>query len=108
MYFGAQADAGLTRGTLAAGLGLFLWLAIGAAIVKWYDRKRFYRLHPDLLAHVNNAIQEFRAQHGPPAPASSGVQRSSGAERPSGAERSSGAGRPPGTEADPERPTVQG
>jgi hypothetical protein len=77
MYFGAQADAGLTRGTLAAALGLLFWLVIGAAILKWYDRKRFYRLHPDLLVHVNKAIQEFRAQHGRAAPAPSGAEPAS-------------------------------
>jgi trans-aconitate methyltransferase len=57
MYFGAQADAGLTPGTLAAGLGLLFWLVIGAAIANGYDRKRFYRLRANLLAHLNKAIR---------------------------------------------------
>jgi len=70
MYFNARADAGLTRGAVAAGLGLLFWLATGTVIVKWYDRKRFYRLAPDVLAHVSASVQEYRVQHGtsPPVP----------------------------------------
>ena len=74
MYFGAQADAGLTRGILAAGLGLLFWLALGAAIVRWYDRKNLYRLHPEILAYVNNVVQDRKAeQAATPAPAPSGA-----------------------------------
>jgi uncharacterized phage infection (PIP) family protein YhgE len=62
MYFNAQANAGLTRGFVAAGLGLLFWLAIGSAIVKWYDRKRLYRLDPDILAHVNASVQDYKAR----------------------------------------------
>jgi hypothetical protein len=58
LYFQAQAQAGLTRGTLAAGLGLVFWLAIGAVIVRWYDRRRLYRLPPEVLAQVNATVQE--------------------------------------------------
>ena len=63
MYFNAQADAGLTRGTVAAGLGLVFWVALGTAIVRWYDRKRLYRLHPDVLAQVSASVQDYRTQH---------------------------------------------
>ena len=59
LYFGAQGDAGLTRGTVAAALGLAFWLAAGTAVVTWYDRRHLHRLHPDLLAHVNRAVQEW-------------------------------------------------
>jgi YhgE/Pip-like protein len=63
MYFGAQGDAGLTRGILAASLGLVFWLAVGTAIVRWYDRRRFYRLDPEILALVSKSVQEYRARH---------------------------------------------
>lgn len=43
----------MTQGTLAAALRLLFWLVLGTAIVKWYDRMQFYRLHPDLLVHVS-------------------------------------------------------
>jgi YhgE/Pip-like protein len=71
MYFNAQADAGLTRGLLAAGLGLLFWLAVGTAVVKWYDRKRLYRLHPDILAHVSASVQDYKTQHATAVPAAS-------------------------------------
>jgi hypothetical protein len=41
-------------GTLATALGLLFWIAIGSVIVKWYDRRRLYRLHPGLLAAGNH------------------------------------------------------
>jgi YhgE/Pip-like protein len=62
MYFGARGDAGLTRGTLAAALGLLFWLAIGTAIVKWYDHRRLYRLHPDVIAHETKPAQDYKAK----------------------------------------------
>lgn len=66
LYFGAQADAGLARGLLTASLGLLFWLVLGAAIVRWYDRKGLYRLHPDILAYVSSAAQNYMAQDAVP------------------------------------------
>jgi hypothetical protein len=41
--------------------------------VRWYDRKRFYRLYPDVLAYVSHTVQDYETQqaaraHAPPAP----------------------------------------
>jgi len=69
MYFGAQADAGLARGVLLAAIGLLCWLVAGAAVVRWYDRKRLYRIHPDTLAHVSDAAQDYKKRQATPAPA---------------------------------------
>jgi hypothetical protein len=69
MYFDAQANAGLARGSLEAALGLVFWLALGTAVVKWYDRKHFYRLNPDILAHVGHSVQEYKARRAAPPPA---------------------------------------
>ena len=66
LYFGAQAGAGLTRGTLTAALSLLFWLVLGTAIVKWYDRKHLYRLHPDILAHVTKSVQDCSGPSRPP------------------------------------------
>ena len=87
LYFGAQGDVGLTRGTLAAALGLLFWLALGTTIVKWYDRKRFYRLDPDLVAHVSKWVQDYKTRPAAraPAPSSAGQPASSQAS-PSGPE----------------------
>jgi len=67
LYFDAQGDAGLTRGLVAAAINLLFWLVVGTAVVRWYDHKRLYRIHPDTLAHVNNAVQDFRRQQATPA-----------------------------------------
>jgi YhgE/Pip-like protein len=78
MYFNAQADAGLTRGTLAAGLGLLFWLAMGTAMVRWYDRKRFYRLDPDILDYVSASVQGYKTQQASAAAPSGATQPPSG------------------------------
>lgn len=68
LYFDARADAGLTRGTLAAAVGLLIWLVLGTVIVTWYDRKHLYRLQPDVLAHVSKSVQDYKANQAAPAP----------------------------------------
>jgi YhgE/Pip-like protein len=50
LYFNAQADAGLRRGTVAAALGLMFWLIAGTVIVRWYDRRGLHRLRPETPA----------------------------------------------------------
>jgi YhgE/Pip-like protein len=59
LYF-AAADAGLTRGIVTATAGLIFWLILGAIVVRWYDRKGYHRLHPDLLAYVNRAVDDYK------------------------------------------------
>jgi hypothetical protein len=68
LYFDAQGVAGLTRGTVAAAAGLLFWLVLGAVVVRWYDHKHLYRLHPDVLAHVNQSVQEYKTKQAAPAP----------------------------------------
>jgi YhgE/Pip-like protein len=62
LYFDAQADAGLTRAVTTAALGLVFWLVVGTVVVRWYDRKGFHRLSPELLAYVGGSVQQYRAQ----------------------------------------------
>jgi Protein of unknown function (DUF3533) len=76
LYFGAAGDAGLTRGIVTAGVGLIFWLALGATVVRWYDRKGFHRLRPDLLAYVHQAASDYRAQTQPQARTPEEVARS--------------------------------
>ncbi len=80
LYFGAQGTAGLTRGTVAAASGLVFWLVVGTVIVKWYDRKRLYRIQPELLAHVDSAVKDYKARQSGPAPAPSDAGRPAGRE----------------------------
>jgi hypothetical protein len=109
LYFNAQGVAGLTRGTVAAAAGLLFWLVVGAAVVRWYDRKGLYRLQPEVLAHVNQSVQDYRAKHATPAGATAPAPPpSADAARPPAP---ADAARPPGGEggqdgprAEPDRP----
>jgi YhgE/Pip-like protein len=56
LYFSARGDAGLTRAFIVIGAELVFWLAVGMAVTSWYDRKGLYRLAPDLLAYVEEAV----------------------------------------------------
>ena len=40
--------------------------ALSTAIVNWYDRRHLYRLHPDLLAHVSHAVQDYKTRQATP------------------------------------------
>jgi YhgE/Pip-like protein len=74
LYFNAAGNAGLTRGLIAATAGLIFWLALGAIVVRWYDRKGLHRIQPDLLAHVHQSISAYRAE-AQPEPPTSGQRR---------------------------------
>jgi YhgE/Pip-like protein len=56
LYFDARGDAGLTRAVIVIAAELVFWLAVGLIVTAWYDHKRLYRLAPDLLAYVEEAI----------------------------------------------------
>jgi hypothetical protein len=101
MYFGAQGDAGLTRGTLTAGLGLLFWIALGTAVVRWYDRKRLYRLQPETLEHVDKVVQDYKARQAAPAPDSSSAAPAPSS--PASASASPEAEQPPSHEANSSR-----
>jgi YhgE/Pip-like protein len=59
LYFSASGDAGMTRGLLATGIGLILWLAVGAIAVTWYDRRGLFRMEPRLLAYVHKSALSY-------------------------------------------------
>ena len=46
-------------------------MAVGALIVKWYDRKGFYRIQPDLLGYLNTAGQHYKSEQATPTPVAS-------------------------------------
>lgn len=56
LYFDARGDAGLTRALIVIGAELVFWLAVGLIVTSWYDRKLLYRLAPDLLAYIEQAL----------------------------------------------------
>ena len=63
LYFDAMADAGLARAVTAASLGLVFWLVLGTVVVKWYDRKGFHRMDPELLEYVGSSVQEYKSRN---------------------------------------------
>jgi len=63
LYFDAQADAGLARAVTGAALGLVIWLILGAVVVRWYDRKGFNRLDPELLGYVAGSVQQYKSRN---------------------------------------------
>jgi YhgE/Pip-like protein len=63
LYFDAQADAGLARAVTAAALGLVIWLIAGAVVVRWYDRKGYNRMDPELLEYVAGSVQQHKPQN---------------------------------------------
>lgn len=62
LYFGAQADAGLTRGVVLASAGLVFWLIVGTITTRWYDRQGLHRISPDLLAYVHAAADTYESR----------------------------------------------
>jgi YhgE/Pip-like protein len=59
LYFGARGVAGLTRAWVATGIGFVFWVALGAAVTTWYDRKRLYRMPPELMRYVDRAVADY-------------------------------------------------
>jgi hypothetical protein len=60
LYFDGRGDAGLTRAWVASGIGLVFWVSVGLLVTAWYDRKRLYRMPPDLMRYVDNAVSDYR------------------------------------------------
>jgi len=61
LYFDAAGDAGLTRGVVLTAIGLVLWVVVGVVVTRWYDRKGFDRLQPEVLEFVQRSTQSYAA-----------------------------------------------
>jgi YhgE/Pip-like protein len=61
LYFNAQGDAGLTRGLALTSVGLVLWVIVGTAVTRWYDRRGMDRLQPDTLEFVQRSVRAYTA-----------------------------------------------
>lgn len=70
LYFNGAGDAGLDRGLLLTSIGLVFWVAIGAAVTTWYDKKGFHRLKPELVDLIEASAHAYRDGH--PGPAATG------------------------------------
>jgi YhgE/Pip-like protein len=69
LYFGARGDAGLTHSITVIGLELLFWALVGLGITAWYDHKKLYRLSPEILGAINEAINRQIHPEAPDAPA---------------------------------------
>jgi YhgE/Pip-like protein len=58
MYFGARGDAGLDHSLIVIGCELVFWAIFGLGITAWYDKRKLYRLAPDLLSYVERSIEQ--------------------------------------------------
>jgi YhgE/Pip-like protein len=66
LYFNAQGDAGLSRGILVIAIWLVVWVVVGAAVVRWYDRRGMDRLSPDVLAVIQRSARAAITTDGDP------------------------------------------
>jgi hypothetical protein len=58
LYFGAQADAGLTHAAVVLATELLAAVVVGLANTIWYDRRGLYRLSPEMIAYVGRVAEE--------------------------------------------------
>ena len=45
---------------MLTAIGAGFWLALGAAVTNWYDRKGFHRVTPTLLSYIDDAVRGYR------------------------------------------------
>jgi hypothetical protein len=60
LYFNAAGDAGLDRGLVLTAIGLVLWVAVGTAVTRWYDRKGLDRIQPELIEHLQASVRYYQ------------------------------------------------
>jgi hypothetical protein len=60
LYFDARGSAGLTRSIVVIGIELAVIIVIGAAVTLWYDHRNLYRMPPELVAYVDEAVRSYR------------------------------------------------
>jgi YhgE/Pip-like protein len=64
MYFHLTGDAGLTRGLVMTAIGLGLWLLVGFAATRFYDRRGLARISPEALAYIDRSVAQYRDEQG--------------------------------------------
>ena len=70
LYFNSSGAAGLTRGFVLTGFGLILWLVVGVAVTRWYDRRGLDRMNPDLIEYLRESADAYsRGERGSQSPA---------------------------------------
>jgi YhgE/Pip-like protein len=62
LYFDAMGDAGLDRGLILTAIGLVFWVVVGVAATRWYDRKGYQRLRPEILEYAHSSVAAYHEQ----------------------------------------------
>ena len=62
LYFDANWDAGLRDAVIVIGAELVFWALLGLGVTRAYDRRNLHRLSPEILALVDKAVREARAE----------------------------------------------
>ena len=52
----------MTRAWIATALGLVFWVALGVLVTTWYDRRGLYRIPPDLMEHIDQAVLAYQTE----------------------------------------------
>jgi YhgE/Pip-like protein len=63
LYFGDQWHAGLAHTVLVLGVELAFWVALGLLFTSWYDRRKLYRVSPEVITTVEQAVSQA-SRHG--------------------------------------------
>ncbi len=58
LYFGAQWHAGFAHALMVIGLELAFWVVLGLAFTSWYDRRKMYRVSPDVISYVEQSVAQ--------------------------------------------------
>jgi uncharacterized phage infection (PIP) family protein YhgE len=66
LYFGARADAGLGHSVVVVIAELGVWVVAGLAVTTWYDRRKLYRLAPEVITFVERAVEAQQAANPTP------------------------------------------
>jgi YhgE/Pip-like protein len=58
LYFGDQWQSGLAHTLLVLGAELVFWITLGLTFTSWYDHRKLYRLSPDIITTVEQAVSQ--------------------------------------------------
>lgn len=58
VYFDAVGAAGLNRALILTGASVAFWLVAGTVVTRWFDRRGYNRIRPEILVYVNRATRE--------------------------------------------------
>jgi YhgE/Pip-like protein len=62
LYFGDRWHAGVAHALLVLGVELAFWVLLGLAFTSWYDRRKLYRLSPEIITTVEETVSRPRQQ----------------------------------------------